>query len=75
MNIYEDPAQGAPQLVWDLHDAVTMLDQAALLIAGGHDKAAADALALAIHSTKEALEKVNSAEYMAKAFPEMKVAA
>ncbi len=68
MNIYKDPAQFAPQLVWDLHDAVSMLDQAAMLIAGGHDKAAADALAMVIHSAKEALEKVNNAEYMAQAF-------
>jgi len=68
MNIYKDPAQCAPQLVWDLHDAVSMLDQAALLIADGHDGAAADALAMVIHSAKEALEKVNSAEYMAQAF-------
>lgn len=69
MNIYKDPAQGAPQLVWDLHDAVTMLDQAALLIAGGHDKAAADALSLAVFSANEAIAKVRDAEYMAAAFP------
>lgn len=72
---YSEPSHGEPQLIWDIDDAITNLMTAAQLISMGNDKEAADALALAVFSTNEAISKVKDAEYMAKAFPEMKVAA
>jgi len=72
---YNEPHHGEPQLVWDIDDAITNLMTAAQLISMGKDKEAADALALAVFSTNEAISRVKDAEYMAKAFPEMKVAA
>ena len=66
---YKEPFYGEPQLVWDIDNAITSLMTAAELIGNGDDAAAADALSIAINSTKEAIEKVKDAGYMAAAFP------